>query len=108
MSALSASSQRERRYASAAPDSCPTMNVGTLSGDIPANVFVVARASVTAGLANEVDDVNQYALVMKHATATGTASRLNRTVKQITRTSPKVAMSSPNPSPIVGRRCSET
>jgi hypothetical protein len=35
------------------------MNIGTLSGEIPANVSVVARAMVTAGLANDVEDVNQ-------------------------------------------------
>jgi hypothetical protein len=42
---------------------------------MPANVSVAARASVTAGLANDVDDV-KYALVMKQATATGTACRI--------------------------------
>jgi hypothetical protein len=31
---------------------------------MPAKEFVAARASVTAGLANEVDAVNQYAAVM--------------------------------------------
>jgi len=33
-------------------------------GRIPANVSLAPRASVTAGFANEVDDVNQYAAVM--------------------------------------------
>ena len=36
------------------------MNSATLSGPIPANVLLRARASVTAGLAKEVDEVNQY------------------------------------------------
>jgi hypothetical protein len=31
---------------------------------MPANVSVAARASVTAGLANDVEAVNQYAAVM--------------------------------------------
>lgn len=31
---------------------------------MPVNVSVSERASVTAGLANDVDDVNQYAAVM--------------------------------------------
>ena len=40
------------------------MKPGTSLGRIPANVSVNALATVTAGLANEVDDVNQYAAVM--------------------------------------------
>ena len=32
---------------------------GTSAGRIPVNVSVSERASVTAGFANEVDDVNQ-------------------------------------------------
>ena len=32
---------------------------GASAGRIPANVSLAARASVTAGLANDVDDVNQ-------------------------------------------------
>jgi hypothetical protein len=31
---------------------------------MPVNVLVAARATVTAGLANDVDDVNQYAAVI--------------------------------------------
>ena len=41
---------------------------------MPANVSVSARASVTAGFANDVDAVNQYAAAMYAATAKGTAS----------------------------------
>jgi hypothetical protein len=40
------------------------MNIGTLPGAIPAKVFVKPRAIVTAGLANEVEAVDQYAAVM--------------------------------------------
>ncbi len=37
------------------------MNPGTEPGAIPAKVSLNARPMVTAGLANEVDEVNQYA-----------------------------------------------
>jgi hypothetical protein len=40
------------------------MNAGTPAGAIPANVSERARASVTAGLAKDVDAVNHYAEVM--------------------------------------------
>jgi hypothetical protein len=40
------------------------MNGGTSTGRIPANVFEMDRASVTAGFAKDVDAVNQYAAVM--------------------------------------------
>jgi hypothetical protein len=42
-----------------APEICPPINSGTLLGEIPAKVSVMARAKVTAGLANDVEDVNQ-------------------------------------------------
>jgi hypothetical protein len=45
---------------------------GTSTGRMPANVSLADRASVTAGFANEVDEVNQYAAVMYAATAKGT------------------------------------
>jgi len=38
---------------------CPSIDSGTLLGEIPAKVSVMARAKVTAGLANDVEDVNQ-------------------------------------------------
>ena len=55
-----------KRYAKSAvaanaPRSCAMMKSGTSSGRIPANVSVSERAMVTAGFANEVDGVNQYA-----------------------------------------------
>jgi len=38
---------------------CATTNAATLPGIIPENVSVNDRATVTAGLANDVDAVNQ-------------------------------------------------
>ena len=47
-----------------APAICAPINNGTSDGRIPANVSDNDRAIVTAGFANEVDAVNQYAAVM--------------------------------------------
>ena len=52
-------SHRNRSVAAAAPASCAPMNPGTSAGRMPANVSVSARATVTAGFANDVDAVNQ-------------------------------------------------
>lgn len=41
------------------PATCPAMNSGTDAGAIPANESVRLRAAVTAGLAKEVEAVNQ-------------------------------------------------
>ena len=54
------------------------MKSGTSPGRIPADVSVADRASVTAGFANEVEAVNQYAAVMYAATANGTAEESAR------------------------------
>ena len=43
----------------AAPTNWAAMNAGTWFMAIPANVAVKPRANVTAGLANEVEAVNQ-------------------------------------------------
>ena len=51
------------------------MNIGALLGLIPANVLVSVRPIVTAGLAKEVLDVNQYAAAMYAPTAYAAASR---------------------------------
>ena len=51
--------QRNSRVAAAAPNNCATTNHGASAGRIPAKVSLAARASVTAGLANEVEAVNQ-------------------------------------------------
>jgi len=51
--------QRKRTVAPAAPTIWAITNPGASPGRIPANVSDAARASVTAGFANEVDYVNQ-------------------------------------------------
>src|SRR5258706_169563 len=51
--------QRNNNVAAPAPISCAIMNPGASTGRIPAKVSLAARANVTAGLANEVDEVNQ-------------------------------------------------
>ena len=55
--------------ATAQPMSCITMNIGADEGRMPAKLSVRGRATVAAGLANEVDDVNQYAPVIQAPTA---------------------------------------
>jgi hypothetical protein len=57
-------SQRNRNVAAIAPTSCAVTNGGTSTGRIPVNVSESDRAIVTAGFANDVDEVNQYAAVM--------------------------------------------
>jgi len=52
---------------------------------------------VTAGLANEVEEVNQYAAVMYAPTAKGTISERYRAQPQITQSRPNVAMNSLTP-----------
>jgi hypothetical protein len=42
-----------------APMICATMNAGTSVGAMPANVLEKERAMVTAGLAKDVEAVNQ-------------------------------------------------
>ena len=46
------------------PTNCAAINAMTPAGAIPAKVSDSEPAIVTAGLANEVDAVNQYAAVM--------------------------------------------
>jgi hypothetical protein len=45
--------------AAAAPANCANTNAGVSIGLIPAKVLVNDRATVTAGLAKDVDAVNQ-------------------------------------------------
>ncbi len=59
VAARAPASQRANSVAAPPPSSWPRTKSGTLYGEIPAKVSVIARAKVTAGLANEVDDVNQ-------------------------------------------------
>src|SRR5580692_10939693 len=54
-----------------APMNCATMKAGASSGRIPAKVFVRERAIVMAGLAKEVEAVNQYAAPIQAATIHG-------------------------------------
>jgi hypothetical protein len=57
-------SHPQNSAAAAPPAICAAMNAGAPAGAIPVNVSVNARAIVTAGFANEVDEVNQYAAPM--------------------------------------------
>jgi hypothetical protein len=52
-------SHRKRNVAANAPMSWAAIKPGASAGRMPAKVFVKARASVTAGLANDVEAVNQ-------------------------------------------------
>ena len=63
---------------------------------MPEKVSVQLRASVTAGLAKEVEAVNQYAAVMYSPTAQGTAEALKRNTQKIVVTRPNVATHSEN------------
>jgi transcriptional regulator GlxA family with amidase domain len=89
-------SQRNKIVAAIAPVNCAATNHGVSTGRIPANVSLRLRAIVTAGFANEVDAVNQYAAVIYPATANGTALDLVREHPQITHTNPNVATNSLN------------
>src|SRR5262249_62334329 len=62
-------SQRKSIVAAAAPTSCAIVKPVASSGRMPAKVLVAARATVTAGLANDVEAGNQYALVTEAASA---------------------------------------
>ena len=80
---------------------CATRNMGTERGAMPAKVSLIVRASVTAGFAKLVEDVNQYAAVMYAPTANGaTDARPERTTPNTTSSSPKVAIPSPSQSPL--------
>src|SRR5688500_13760695 len=67
---------------------------------MPVNVSVIERAIVTAGLANDVEEVNQYAAVIYAATERATAIALcRRETATITPISPNVATNSPSHCP---------
>jgi hypothetical protein len=87
-------SQPKTAAAAAPPSAWATMNPGTSAGRMPAKVSLAARAMVTAGLANEVDAVNQYAATMYAATANGVTDGRRRLVAVMTPTRPKVATAS--------------
>src|SRR5579862_6244958 len=63
---------------------------------IPAKVAVNPRARVTAGLAKDVDDVNQYAAVMVRPTRLGMARGAWRRPPKIATISENVATDSAN------------
>src|SRR4051794_6699749 len=76
---------------------CTATKGGTDDGRMPANVSLSMRAIVTAGFANDVDDVNQYADAMYAPTANGaTLARPDRTIPKITNSRPMVATNSPS------------
>jgi len=57
-------SSRSAAIASPAPTSWQIAKAGTFPKPMPAKVALKPRASVTAGLAKEVEAVNQYAATM--------------------------------------------
>ena len=73
--AVSRSGLLRSRLRAATPPSEPSSWAATDSGSepsaIPAKDSVMARATVTEGLANEVEALNQYAAVIWAATAQG-------------------------------------
>jgi len=83
------------------------MNAGASTGRIPENVFVRVRAMVTAGFANDVDAVHQYAPVMYAPTAKATAFGCRREQPQMTDSRPKVATNSLNACENPARSCNE-
>ncbi len=75
---------------------CAATNPGASAGRMPEKVSLAARAKVTAGLAKDVEEVNQYAATMYPATAKGTAWARQRTHPLMTINNPKVATNSLN------------
>ena len=64
------------------------------SGAIPVNVLVKTRAIVTAGLANEVEEVNQYPAVIKSETPIATEDSSFFRINNIVNIRPDVAITS--------------
>src|SRR4051812_44655589 len=81
----------------APPTSWATTNPGTEPGAIPAKVSEKTRPIVTAGFANEVDEVNQYAAPMwaPPEGAAGSPRPVGEGAKRST-PGPAVAMASPS------------
>src|SRR5262245_20348017 len=69
LSGIGGTSQRNSAVPAAAPSNWAPTKPGTSAGRIPAKVSVIARAIVTAGFANDVDAVNQYAETIYAPTA---------------------------------------
>jgi hypothetical protein len=57
-------SHRIRTVAAIAPHICAAMKNGASMGRIPAKVLETALGMVTAGFANDVEEIKQYAAVM--------------------------------------------
>jgi hypothetical protein len=87
-------SHRNNNVAAIAPENSARTKSGTSVGRIPANVSDNERAMLTAGFANAVDEVNQYADVIYAPTANGTISVRRREHPQVTQSKPKVARNS--------------
>src|SRR5579862_924903 len=98
---------RNNRVAASAPANWAATNGTTSSGRMPAKVLDSERAMVTAGLANEVEEVNQYAAVMYAPTAKGTLLARSREHPHMTESSPKVATNSLNTCAPPVRTCCE-
>src|ERR671931_818282 len=101
-------SQRNKTVAAMAPHICAAMKNGTSAGRIPAKVLDRARAIVTAGFANEVEDVNQYAEVIYAPTANAMLLARSLEQPQITASSPNVAMNSLNSCAMPLRGCRDS
>src|SRR5262249_4541815 len=85
---------RNSSVAANPPRSWARTNPPTSVGRMPANVSLTHLASVTAGFANDVDAVNQYAAVMYAPTARGVDSERRRELPQMTQSNPNVATNS--------------
>lgn len=100
-------SHLNRNVAPMAPAICATMKPATSPGLMPANVSLKQRAIVTAGFANDVEAVNQYAEAMYNPTANGIIPEREREQPQITDKRPKVAINSLNNCALPLRACCE-
>ena len=67
------------------------MKTGTPKGEIPVKVSENCLATVTAGFAKLVEEVNQYAEAIYEPTKTGKFSLASSIPRKITKTNPKVA-----------------
>src|SRR5580704_12140196 len=70
------------------------MKPGTSPGRMPENVSLNARPIVTAGFANDVEAVNQYAPLIYAPTAKAIAFGCSREHPQMTHSNPNVATNS--------------
>ena len=75
-----------------APTICPIKKYTNELGAIPVNVFVNNLAIVTAGFANEVEDVNQYPAVINKATPIATEFLSFFLISNIVNIRPQVAI----------------